>query len=165
MDKSNFLRYWHNVRQLTVKLIDEFPADSFDFRPAPEIMTVYQLFKHIIQVEIYIREGFLTGNWEVKDTVGSNMFVKELLKERLISENQKTIRLLSELPEGKFLKIRETPLGNVSGEILLLVAIDEEIHHRGNLYTYLRCLGKVPPRMVQNYSEILKETDDVSENQ
>jgi len=165
MDKSNFLRYWHNVRQLTVKLIDEFPADSFDFRPAPEIMTVYQLFKHIIQVEMYIREGFLTGKWEVLDTVGSNMFVKDLLKERLISENQKTIRLLSELPEGKFLKIRETPLGNVSGEILLLVAIDEEIHHRGNLCTYLRCLGKVPPRMVQNYSEILKETDDVSENQ
>jgi hypothetical protein len=31
MDKKNMLRYWRNVRRLTLKLLDEFPADSFDF--------------------------------------------------------------------------------------------------------------------------------------
>ncbi|MCP4582960.1 MAG: hypothetical protein GY839_15230 [candidate division Zixibacteria bacterium] len=163
MDRNNFLRYWHNVRRLTIRLIDEFPDDSFDFRPAPEIMTVSQLFKHIIQVEIYIREGFLTNNWQVPEMPGSNMFVKDLLKDKLKLENQKSIKLLSDIPEGRFLKIRETPLGRVSGEILLFVAVDEEIHHRGNLYTYLRCLGKTPPQMIQNYGDILKEADDVSE--
>ena len=163
MEKSNFLRYKNNVRQLTLRLIEEFQPDSFDYRPAPEIMTVSQLFKHIIQVEIYIREGFLTDNWQVPDEPGSNMFVKDLLKDKLKLENEKTIKMLSDLPEGKFLRIRKTPLGRVSGEILLQVATDEEIHHRGNLYTYLRCLGKTPPRMIQNYGEILKETGDVSE--
>jgi len=163
MDKNNFLRYWHNVRRLTIRLIDEFPDDSFDYRPAPEIMTVAQLFKHIIQAEIYIREGFLTNNWQVPEIPGNNMFVKDLLKDKLKLENQKSIKLLSDIPEGRFLKIRETPLGKVSGEILLLVAIDEEIHHRGNLYTYLRCLGETPPQMIQNYGDILKETDNVSE--
>jgi uncharacterized damage-inducible protein DinB len=163
MDKNSFLRYRQNVRQLTVRLIDEFPDDSFDYRPAPEIMTVSQLFKHIIQVEIYLREGFLTNQWQVPEMPANNMFVKDLLKDKLILENKKTIELLSEVPEGRFLKIRETPLGRVSGEILLLVAVDEEIHHRGNLYTYLRCLGKTPPQMIQNYGDILKETGDVSE--
>lgn len=161
MNKNVFLRYWQSVRQLTLKLLDEFPREAFDFRPAPEVMTVSQLFKHILKVEIYIRNGFLNNEWDTPDELGSNMFEKELLRDRLRIENQKTMQLLSELPDGRFMKIRETPFGKISGEILLMVAIDEEIHHRGNLYTYLRCLGKIPPQMRQNYEEILKENSDV----
>jgi len=161
MNKQTFVRYWRQVRRLTIKLLDEFPPDSFDFRPAPEIMTVSQLFKHILQVEIYIREGFLTGKWEIPEELGNNIFEKEMLKDKLTIESRKTIQLLSEVPEGKFMKIIKTPYGNLSGEILLQVAVDEEIHHRGNLYTYLRCLDKTPPQMIQYYGEILKEDDDV----
>ena len=164
MDKVSLLRYWHNVRQLTIKLIDEFPADSFDYRPAPEIMTVSQLFKHILGVEIYIRQGFLTDTWQDPEEISGNMFEKEMLKEKLKIENEKTMQLLSETPAGKFLKVRKTPFGNISGEILLQVAIDEEIHHRGNLYTYLRCLGGTPPQMIQNYGDILKENEDGSDS-
>ena len=163
MDKKSFLRYQKNVRKLTLKLLHEFPADSFDYRPALEIMTVSQLFKHILQVEIYIREGFLAGKWEIPEEPGSSMFEKEMLADKLKIENEKTISLLSEAPEGKFIKIVKTPFGNLSGEILLQVGIDEEIHHRGNLYTYLRCLGKTPPQMIQNYGDILKENQDVPE--
>lgn len=161
MDKKNYLKYWQVVRQMTIRLLDEFPADSFDYRPATEVMTVSQLFKHILSVEVYIREGFLTKEWKDPGTIGSNMFEKEMLKDRLRLENEKTTKLLSELPEGYFLKKRETPFGNVTGEILILAAIDEEIHHRGNLYTYLRCLEITPPQMRQNYNDILKENDDV----
>jgi len=163
MDKKSFLKYQQNVRKLTLKLLHEFPADSFDYRPALEIMTVSQLFKHILQVEIYTRQGFLTGKWEVPEEPGSSMFEKEMLADKLKIENEKTISLLSEAPEGKFIKIVKTPFGNLSGEILLQVGIDEEIHHRGNLYTYLRCLGKTPPQMIQNYGDILKENNNVPE--
>jgi uncharacterized damage-inducible protein DinB len=163
MDKESLLRYWHNVRQLTIRLIDEFPANSFDYRPAPEIRTVSQQFKHILMVELYIRQGFLSDTWQDPEEIGGNMFEKEMLKEKLKIENEKTIQLLSDTPAGKFLKVRKTPFGNLSGEILLQVAIDEEIHHRGNLYTYLRCLGKIPPQMIQNYGDILKENEDVSD--
>ncbi len=161
MDKTNYLKYWQIVRLMTIKLLDEFPADSFDYRPAPEIMTVSQIFKHVLQVEVYIREGFLTKEWKDPETISSNMFEKEMLKDRLKLENEKTVKLLAELPEGYFLKKRETPFGNLTGELIIMVAIDEEIHHRGNLYTYLRCLGITPPQMIQKYVEILKETEDV----
>lgn len=163
MDKEAILRYWSNVRHLTLRLLDEFPTDKFDYRPAAEIMTVSQLFRHILNVEIYIRDGFVTGEWKEPSAVPNTFFEKEMLRDKLKFENQKTIQMLSEVPDGKFLKVHQTPYGEVSGEILLLVAIDEEIHHRGNLYTYLRCLGKIPPQMIQNYSNILKENEDVSE--
>jgi uncharacterized damage-inducible protein DinB len=165
MDKKSFIRYWQNVRKLTIRLLDEFPADSFDYRPAPEIMTVAQLYKHILMVETYIREGFLTARWEIPEETGASIFEKETIRDRLTIENQKTARLLAEVPEGKFMKIMPTPFGDLSGELVLMVAVDEEIHHRGNLYVYLRCLGKTPPQMIQDYGEILRENDDVSENQ
>ncbi|MCD6163543.1 MAG: DinB family protein [candidate division Zixibacteria bacterium] len=161
MNKQPLLRYWRVVRRLTIRLLEEFPPDSFDFRPAPEIMTVSQLFKHILQVEIYIRDGFLAGKWEIPEEPSSNIFEKEMLKDKLAIESKRTLQLLSEVPEGRFMKIIKTPYGNLSGEILLQVAVDEEIHHRGNLYTYLRCLGKTPPQMIQHYDEILMEDNDV----
>lgn len=163
VDKKAILRYLNNVRQLTLRLLDEFPADKFDFRPAAEIMTVSQLFRHILNVEIYMRDGFLTGEWKEPSEVPNTIFEKEMLRDKLKFENRNTIQMLSEVPDGRFLKVRQTPYGEVSGEILLQIAIDEEIHHRGNLYTYLRCLGKTPPQMIQNYGNILKENRDVSE--
>jgi uncharacterized damage-inducible protein DinB len=160
MDKKNILRYWHNVRNLTLRLLDEFPADSFDFRPAPEIMTVSQLFKHILQVELFVRQGFLEDQWEKPAELSSNFFEKDMIRDKLKLENRKTISLLSEIPDGKFMQMRPTPFGEISGELLIQVAIDEEIHHRGNLYVYLRCLGKIPPQMIQNYGDVLKENDN-----
>ena len=133
MDKKSFLRYWHQVRRLTIRLLDEFPADSFDYRPADEIMTVSQQFKHILLVEVFIREGFLTGEWENPENFETTMFEKDMLKDKMKIENNKTIQLLSEVADGQFIKIMKTPYGDISGEILLQVAIDEEIHHRGNL--------------------------------
>ena len=161
MDKKSFLRYWRQVRRLTIRLLDEFPPDSFDYRPADEIMTVSQQFKHILLVEVFIRKGFLTGEWGNPDDFDNSIFEKEMLKDKLKIEHNKTIQQLSEVPDGHFIKIMKTPYGDISGEILLQVAVDEEIHHRGNLYTYLRCLGETPPQMIQNYGEILKENDDV----
>ena len=161
MEIKTFLRYWQQVRRLTVRLLDEFPADSFDFRPAPEVMTVSQMFKHILHVEIFIRNGFLDQTWENPDDPAVNMFEKDTLKHLLQREMQKTIELLSEVPEGKFISEFKSPYGILSGELLLMVAVDEEIHHRGNLYTYLRCMGKTPPQMIQHYDEILKENKDV----
>jgi uncharacterized damage-inducible protein DinB len=160
VDKKIILRYWHNVRNLTLRLLDEFPPDSFDFRPASEIMTVSQQFKHIVQVELYVRQGFLEGHWQQPTELSSNFFEKEMIRDKLKLEHRKTVSLLSEIPDGKFMQVRPTPFGEISGELLIQVAIDEEIHHRGNLYVYLRCLGKIPPQMIQNYGDILKESDN-----
>jgi uncharacterized damage-inducible protein DinB len=160
LEKKIILRYWHNVRGLTLRLLDEFPPDSFDYRPASEIMTVSQQFKHIIQVELLIRRGFLENDWQKSPDSSVNLFEKDTIRDKLKNEHRKTMALLSEIPDGKFMQVRPTPFGEISGEILIQAAIDEEIHHRGNLYVYLRCLNKIPPQMIHSYGDILKEIDN-----
>ena len=160
MVKSALIKYWNNVRKLTLRLLDMFPEEQFEFRPVDGVRNVAELFDHILEVELYIRKGFLHGDWTRMPYFGPISSEKSVLRQHLVREHERTSEMLRELPEGRFIKIYETPFGKISGEGLIYVAIDEEIHHRGNLYTYLRILGIEPPQMVQNYYELFLEDNN-----
>lgn len=160
MNKFAILRYWQNVRKLTLRLFDLFPEDRFDFRPVKTVRSVAEQFDHILVVELHIRIGLVTGEWNRARLSGERDRGRQTLRNKLFNEHRKTIGLLRLLPEGRFLQVYETPFGRLTGESAVFVAIDEEIHHRGNLYTYLRLLGVEPPQMVQNYGELLTEDEN-----
>ena len=157
MTKNEMLKYWENVRKLTLRVFDLFPHDKFDFRPVESVRSVAEQFDHILVCELYSRIGILTGVWDISPFKGDRDLSRGVLREKLYNENKKTLGLLRMLPEGRFIKTYNTPFGVISGEVAIYVAIDEEIHHRGNLYTYLRLLGVEPPQMIQNYGELLME--------
>lgn len=157
MTKSAILKYWENVRKLTLRVFDLFPQDKFDFRPVDEVRSVAEQFDHILICELYARIGLLTGTWDKSAFSGERDLSRNRLRDKLYSENKKTLGLFRMLPEGQFMKVYETPFGAISGEALIYETIDEEIHHRGNLYVYLRLLGIAPPQMVQNYADLFRE--------
>jgi len=157
MTKTAILKYWENVRKLTLKLFDLFPEDSFDYRPVAAVRTAAEQFDHILVVELYSRIGLISGEWNLAAFTGERDISRSNLRQRLYNEHKKTIGMLRLLPEGRFLRMHDTPYGKLTGEVIIYEAIDEEIHHRGNLYVYLRMLGIEPPRMVQNYGELLTE--------
>ena len=157
MTRNAVLKYWENVRKLTLKVFDLFPHDKFGYRPVDTVRSVAEQFDHILICELYSRIGMLTGVWDMAPFSGERDISRETLREKLYKENKKTLGLLRMLPEGQFIKIYNTPFGTISGETIVYETIDEEIHHRGNLYTYLRLLGIAPPNMVQNYGDLFKE--------
>ncbi|UCC81233.1 MAG: DinB family protein [Candidatus Zixiibacteriota bacterium] len=157
MTKSAILKYWENVRKLTLTVFDLFPQDKFDFRPVADVRSVAEQFDHILICELYARIGLLTGVWDISAFSGERDLSRNRLRDKLYSENKKTLGLFRMLPEGQFMKVYETPFGAISGEALIYETIDEEIHHRGNLYVYLRLLGIAPPQMVQNYADLFME--------
>ncbi len=155
--KASLFKYWENVRKLTLRLLDLFPEDMFDFRPAETIRSVAGQFDHILVVELYTRIGLVTGEWNLAPFSSERDLSRKTLRDKLYNEHKKTIGMLRLLPEGYYLKMYETPFGSLTGEAVIYTAIDEEIHHRGNLYTYLRMVGVEPPQMVQNYGELFAE--------
>jgi len=157
MTKSAIIKYWENVRKLTLKLFEMFPEDTFDFRPVETVRSVAEQFDHILVVELYTRIGIITGEWNMAPFSMERDIGRTNLRNKLYSEHKKTIGMLRLLPEGRFMRIYDTPFGELTGEAIIYEAIDEEIHHRGNLYVYLRILGIKPPPMVQNYGELLRE--------
>jgi uncharacterized damage-inducible protein DinB len=157
MTKDEILKYWGNVRKLTLRVFDKFPHDQFDFRPVVAVRSVAEQFDHILVNELFVRIGIMTEIWDLSPFKGERDLSRGALREKLYNENKKTLGLLRMLPEGRFIKSYNTPYGTISGEAAIYEAIDEEIHHRGNLYTYLRLLGIEPPQMVQNYGELFTE--------
>ena len=160
MVKASIIKYWNNVRKLTLRVRDLIPDNQFDFKPAAGVRSVAELFEHILDVELQIRKGFIHGDWVRFPYLGLISNEKCVLREHLAREHERTTEMLLELPEGRFIKLYRTPYGKITGEGLIYVAIDEEIHHRGNLYTYLRILGIEPPQMVQNYGELFLEDEN-----
>ena len=157
MTKNAVLKYWQNVRKLTMRIFDLFPENMFDYRPVENVRSVAEQFDHILVVELFARIGILTNEWSLAPFSGERDRSRSTLREKLYSENKKTIGMFRLLPDGQFLKIYNTPFGAITGEVVIYETIDEEIHHRGNLYTYLRLLGIEPPQMIQNYGELFKE--------
>lgn len=96
-------------------------------------------------------KGILTGNWsqdgELEHHVtGSAARDKAHILRRWDEVTELIDRLWPEIPEGRLEQV-EAAFGLYNQPIYntLLYFIDNEIHHRGQGYAYLRSLGIEPP--------------------
>jgi len=141
---DDILKHWQGHRCLTRRVIDAFPEDKlFNFsvggmRPFAEMAWEF------IRMAVPIADGVATGKWE--EFKGSKPTTKsELLKlwdEQTAQLNEK----FAQIPPPRFSEI-DKAFGQWenSGIHTIEYAIDNEIHHRGQGYVYLRALGIEPP--------------------
>jgi uncharacterized damage-inducible protein DinB len=98
----------------------------------------------LISIAEPILRGIVTGEWEEMSNRDPRP-KSEIL--RLWDESTAKINSLwPRLPAERFQETM-TAFGQYPGRVyeLLLYAIDNEIHHRGEGYVYLRALGIAPP--------------------
>jgi uncharacterized damage-inducible protein DinB len=88
--------------------------------------------------------GVVTGDWDASATLELR-FRQDIL--RAWDEGTQEINALwPRIPPGRFQETT-TAFGQYEGRIhdLVLYVIDNEIHHRGQGFVYLRALGLEPP--------------------
>lgn len=140
------LEHWQGHRNLTRRVIEAFPEkELFEFsiggmRPfaklAVELISIAgPALKGIVeqQVEKFSEEAFkpktkeeILAKWD-SETEVINQYFNQISEERF----QKTFNLFGEYEFPVYQNI--------------LYFIDNEVHHRGQGYTYLRALGIEPP--------------------
>jgi uncharacterized damage-inducible protein DinB len=138
------LQNWQGHRQLTRRTIEAFPKDKlFQFsvggmRPFGEMACEF------LGMAVPAVNGVATGHWVnfelVKPTTKS-----ELL--RLWDEHTKQLNeKFPTIPPYRFTEV-DKAFGQweMSGIAMIQYVIDNEIHHRGQGYVYLRELGIEPP--------------------
>lgn len=143
------LEHWQGHRRLTRRVIEAFPEDKlFTFQPASPMRSFGALALEIIHMVEPTLEGLATGNWNNPDweeIVRSQTTKADVLT--LWDETTKAIQARwDQLPEATFHKDHNV-FGYMTepGSIVVLYLIDNEIHHRGQGYVYLRLLGIEPP--------------------
>lgn len=141
---SDLLKNWQGHRRLTRRVIEAFPEDKLFEFSVGGMRPFADLAWEFIRMAVPIAEGVATGKWQEfkapKATTKS-----ELL--RLWDEH--TARLdavFAQIPSHRFSEV-DKAFGQWEGRGIdtIQYAIDNEIHHRGQGYVYLRALGIEPP--------------------
>lgn len=137
------LEHWQGHRRLTRRVIDAFPDDKLFSFSVGGMRPFGALALEFLSMGVPMLKGIVSGEWD--QTPREPRPKAEIL--RLWDESTDAIdRLWRQIPVERFGETR-TAFGQWPGKVhdLLLYAIDNEIHHRGQGYVYLRALGIEPP--------------------
>jgi uncharacterized damage-inducible protein DinB len=138
------LEHWQGHRRLTRRLIEAFPEDQLFTYSLGGMRSFGTMALELISIGAPMVRGMATGDWQSfadRDPLPK----AEVL--RLWDEATAEIDALwPQLAPGAFQETF-TAFGMYegAGHYLVLYAIDNEVHHRGQGYVYLRALGIEPP--------------------
>ena len=137
------LDHWQGHRRVTRRLIEVFPDNELFTYSIGGMRPFAQLATELLRMAVPIARGVATGKWtdeklELK-TKGEILRVWD-------AQTTELDRIWKTIPEERFQE-EDTAFGQwkMTGIAMILYAIDNEVHHRGQGYVYLRSLGFEPP--------------------
>ncbi|HTA41950.1 MAG TPA: DinB family protein [Bryobacteraceae bacterium] len=139
------LAHWQGHRSLTRRVIEAFPEDKlFDFSLGG-MRPFSAMAMEFLKMAAPIARGVATGKWTSADNLPSPSTKAALLA--LWDQATEEINTIwPAIPAHRFAEV-DKAFGQWenSGINTILYAVDNEIHHRGQGYVYLRALGIEPP--------------------
>jgi uncharacterized damage-inducible protein DinB len=144
LSTEDVLKHWQGHRALTRRTIEAFPEDKLFSFSVGGMRPFSELAYEFIKMAVPIVDGVATGHWE--EYAGT----KPTTKAELLAIWDRQTRQLDErfpaIPAHRFAEV-DKAFGQweMSGIGTIQYAIDNEIHHRGQGYVYLRALGIEPP--------------------
>ena len=144
MSPDQLLAHWQGHRALTRRVIAAFPEDQLFSFSIGGMRTFGQLASEMLNMALPMVRGVVAGTWE-PFSMTEIRSKSELL--RMWDESTEQINALwPQIPAAKFQE-HMTAFGQYPGLVydLLLYVIDNEVHHRGQGYVFLRALGLTPP--------------------
>jgi uncharacterized damage-inducible protein DinB len=145
------LEHWQAHRRLTRRVIEAFPEDEF-FRFSIGSMRPFSaMVMEMIGMAAAGIRGLARRQWDlVDDLIHHSKAPAPGTREEVLRLWDKATEQINglwpQIPPHRFQEI-DTAFGQYEGPIyaLLLYWIDNEVHHRGQGYVYLRALGIDPP--------------------
>ena len=148
---EGLLNAWQGHRRLTRRTIEAFPDDKFSTYSVGGMRPFSAMTLEMIEMAAPGINGIVTGVWSSADEMQHNRAEGAALSKQEILQRWDEITALIDsqwplIPENRF---EETDLAFGRWQMpidgLVLYFIDNEIHHRGQAYVYLRSLGIEPP--------------------
>ena len=138
------LAHWQGHRRLTRRVIEAFPEDKLFTFSVGGMRPFGALALEILGMSAPMVRGVATGEWDAPRSRDPQP-LSEILR-RWDETTTELETLWSKIPPGRFAETM-TAFGQCTDKAytLILYVIDNEIHHRGQAYVYLRALGVEPP--------------------
>lgn len=144
MTPEAFLAHWQGHRRLTRRMIAAFPEDQLFTFSLGGMRPFGALALEMLSMAVPMVKGVVTGDWN------SSMNRDVRPREEILRQWDESTKELDALwPQIPIERFQETikAFGQYEGIVadLLLYVVDNEVHHRGQGYVYLRVLGIEPP--------------------
>ena len=144
MSSQQFLEHWQGHRALTRRTIEAFPDDKLFTYSVGGMRPFSALAAEFIGMAVPTLNGVITGKWE--QFASATATTKADLLKQWDEATAEINKLFPKISAARFQEV-DTAFGQWKMAIydLLLYVRDNEIHHRGQGYVYLRSLGIEPP--------------------
>jgi len=138
------LKNWQGHRRLTRRTIDAFPEDKLFQFSLGGMRPFGDMAWEFIVMAVPIVEGVSTGKWE--EYKAAKPSTKSELLRLWDAQTVELDKKFPRIPQHRFSEV-DKAFGKweASGLATIQYAIDNEIHHRGQGYVYLRALSIQPP--------------------
>jgi uncharacterized damage-inducible protein DinB len=139
------LTHWQGHRRLTRRVIEAFPDDKLFSFSLGGMRPFGALAMEMLAMAAPMVQGVVTGTWTPYAETRDPRPTPQVL--RLWDDTTEQLNTLwPQIPAGRFAETL-TAFGQYTDALhnLILYVIDNEIHHRGQGYVYLRALGIEPP--------------------
>ena len=142
------LKHWQEHRRLTRKVIEAFPEDQLFHFSVGGMRPFSEMTWEFIRMATPIVDGVSTGEW--KEFSGTKPTTKAGLLHLWDQQTTELNTRFPSIPPHRFAEL-DTAFGAWTnpGVATIQYAVDNEIHHRGQAYVYLRALGIEPPSFWQ----------------
>jgi uncharacterized damage-inducible protein DinB len=141
---AGLLTHWQGHRSLTRRVIEAFPDDRLFGHSIGSMRPFGEIAQELLAMGEPMVRGAVTGEWDSYRTAEAD--AKEDIL-RLWDDSTRAIdELWPQIPAERFHETL-TAFGQYTDALhnLILYVVDNEIHHRGQGYVYLRSLGIEPP--------------------
>jgi uncharacterized damage-inducible protein DinB len=149
--------YFNMVHGVTIRAIAMLADHELEFRPMARLRTPRELIFHIYAQEKLTAEAARDGRFTMEAANGSNpedpsnasaVAALATVKDAVTFANAchaAAEAIFRSMSDEDVARPIESPMGTYPAWQYFTFAYDEHWHHRGQLYVYLRLLGKEPP--------------------
>lgn len=156
MDKSSLNQMWDLMRQkygIYLRVLESIPADRLGEHPVPGMRTPIEMVVHTSGTIVRdIAEGVASGSIEAdedgEEAVAARLGSREDVLTFARECWKRADAAIASTGDEQLAGAVGNPWGlPLDGTFAMAILNDEFLHHRGQLYTYVRACGGEPPFM------------------
>lgn len=156
MNKQWLDGMWDHIRQkygIYLRVLEAIPAEQFDKQPIEGMRTPTQLVVHtsgsiLRDIAEGVASGTIAADESGEDAVAATLSSKEEVLEFARTSWRRADAAIAKAGDEHLSGPVQNPWGiPLDGVFAMVVLNDEFLHHRGQLFAYVRACGGEPPFM------------------
>ena len=135
---------WQGVARNIAESANDVPADKYSYKPTPDVRSFGELFAHVAGAELRFCAMALGESPPTEDAVEKKALDKQGLIQALRASNEACMRAYAQTDAAVAAPVNASA-PNPSRLQMLIMNATHDSEHYGNIVTYLRMNGMVPP--------------------